>query len=273
MRGSLKVESLDMHFHRTCYDETLPEISLSYLFVLYAAAFIGGAANALAGGGTFLVFPALLLTGMDSIVANATSAAAMLPGNVASALVFRSVTPYDKTLLRALLAVSVIGGVAGTVLVLMTPSAQFKQIVPYLMLAAAIAFSFSDTIARMAQGSSGTVRWAPLLVGHFLISVYGGYFGAGMGVLMIILFFVAARLNVQESAALRLYAALGINSLAVAIFAARGVVTWKLAAPMALASIAGGYTGAHLVKRLSVKAARQAILIYAWAITLWLLLR
>ncbi|MEO8097539.1 MAG: sulfite exporter TauE/SafE family protein [Acidobacteriota bacterium] len=253
--------------------KTLPDISLTYFVVLLAAALIGGAANALAGGGTFLVFPALLLGGMDSIVANATSAASMFPGNVASSLVFKRGTFYSPILLRSIFAVSVVGGAAGTTLVLMTPSERFSRLVPYLMLVAAVVFSFSDRIARATRNGSGNIRWVPLLAGHFLISVYGGYFGAGMGVLMIILFWVAADLDVKTSGALRLYSALGINSLAVAIFAARGVVAWKFAVPMALAAIVGGYWGAHLVKRLSITTARRSVLVYAWVITVWLLIR
>ncbi|MEP6960818.1 MAG: sulfite exporter TauE/SafE family protein, partial [Acidobacteriota bacterium] len=202
-----------------------------------------------------------------------TSAASMFPGNVASSIVFKRGASYDQKLLRILMLVSVLGGATGTVLVLMTPSERFARLVPYLMLVAALVFSFGDRIAKAARGGSGKVRWVPLVAGHFVISIYGGYFGAGMGVLMIILFWIAADLDVQASGALRLYSALGINFLAVGIFAARGVVAWKLAAPMALAAIAGGYCGAHLVKRLSIPAARRAVLIYAWVITVWLLVR
>lgn len=235
---------------------------------------MGGLANALAGGGTFLVFPALLLTGLDPIVANATSAGTMLPGGAASAWVYRRGSFYDRTLLRALIAASIAGGISGSVLVLLTPSARFARLVPYLMLSAAVVFTFSEQIARAARSHSPhETRWLPLLAGHFLISVYGGYFGAGMGVLMIILFLLAAHLDVQQSAALRFYCTLGINSLAVAIFAARGVIVWQLSVPMALATIAGGYWGAKLVRRLSVTAARRAVLVYAWAISVWLLVR
>lgn len=220
------------------------------------------------------MFPALLLTGLDPIVANATSAGAMLPGGAASAWVYRRGSAYERILLRALIAVSIAGGTAGSLLVLWTPSARFARLVPYLMLGAAAVFTFSGEIARAARRhSAGRTQWLPLLAGHFLISVYGGYFGAGMGVLMIILFLLAAHLDVQQSAALRFYCTLGINTLAVAIFAVRGVIVWQLSLPMALATIAGGYWGARLVRRLSVAAARRAVLAYAWAISVWLLVR
>lgn len=242
--------------------------------MLLATALIGGIANALAGGGTFLVFPALVLAGLDSIVANATSAGTMLPGGAASALVYGKESKYDKIFLRALIAASIAGGITGSILVLLTPSARFSRLVPYLMLSAALVFTFSDRIAKAAASHiSQTTRWGPLIAGQFLISVYGGYFGAGMGVLMIVLFMLTANMDVQQSAALRFYCTLGINGLAVAIFALRGVVVWKLSIPMAIAAVAGGYWGARLVKRMSVFTVRRAVLAYAWAISIWLLLR
>lgn len=239
-----------------------------------ATSLIGGFANALAGGGTFLVFPALLFAGLDSIVANATAASVMMPGGIASMLVYRQGSSYEPKLLRALMISSILGGITGSVLVLLTPSQRFSALVPYLMLSAALVFTFSEQIARAAAAHiSDTVRWTPLLIGQYFISVYGGYFGAGMGVLMIVLFFLTANMNVQQSAALRFYCTMGINGFAILVFGLRGVIIWKLSVPMALASVTGGYWGAHLVKRLSVKAARNAVLIYAWIMTIWLLVR
>jgi uncharacterized membrane protein YfcA len=253
---------------------SLPDISITSYLLLSSTALIGGIANALAGGGTFLVFPALVLTGLDPIVANATSAATMLPGGAASAWVYRKGSIYDPTLLRALMVASVLGGITGSILVLLTPSARFARLVPYLMLSAAIVFTFSKQIAQAASAHiSDRTRWAPLLIGHYLISVYGGYFGAGMGVLMIVLFLLTANLDVQQSAALRFYCTLGINGLAVAIFAYRGVVEWRLSIPMAVAAVTGGYVGAHLVRKMSPETARRAVLAFAWAMSVWLFFR
>ena len=273
-RGSVYVGSLTSLILALATIDSLPDISITTFLILLGTALVGGTANALAGGGTFLVFPALLLTGLDSIVANATSAAVMMPGGVASALVYRQGSTYNANLLRALIISSILGGITGSVLVLLTPSQRFSQLVPYLMLSAALVFSFSEQIARAAAAHiSDSTRWVPLLIGQYFISVYGGYFGAGMGVLMIVLFFLTANMNVQQSAALRFYCTMGINGFAIAIFALRGVIEWKLSVPMAIAAVIGGYSGAHLVKRLSVKAARNAVLVYAWAMTIWLLVR
>ncbi|MEO5923403.1 MAG: sulfite exporter TauE/SafE family protein [Bryobacteraceae bacterium] len=252
----------------------MPDISISSFLLLLSTALVGGIANALAGGGTFLVFPALVLTGLDPIVANATSAATMLPGGAASAWVYRKGSTYDRTLLRALMVASILGGITGSILVLLTPSARFAKLVPYLMLSAALVFTFSKQIAQIASSHiSDRTQWVPLVAGHYLISVYGGYFGAGMGVLMIVLFALTANLDVQQSAALRFYCTLGINGLAVAIFAARGVVEWRLSIPMAIAAVAGGYFGAKLVRKMSPETARIAVLVFAWVVSIWLLVR
>ena len=198
----------------------------------------------------------------------------MLPGGAASAWVYRKGSVYDQRMLRALMAASIAGGITGSVLVLLTPSARFARLVPYLMLSAALVFTFSKQIAQAAASHiSDRTKWVPLITGHYLISVYGGYFGAGMGVLMIVLFLLTANLNVQQSAALRFYCTLGINGLAVSIFAMRGVVEWRLSIPMALAAVTGGYLGAHLVRRMSAEAARRAVLVFAWVISVWLLVR
>lgn len=252
---------------------------LTTFLLLLGAAFLGGLANALAGGGTFLVFPALLFAGLDPIVANATSAGAMLWGGIASAVVYRVGSVYKPALLRGLLAASVAGGISGSVLLLITPSARFARLVPFLMLGAALIYTFSDRLAawgarrQAAQGHDRATQWVGLLLGHYLISVYGGYFGAGMGVLMIVLFLLTANMDVQQSAALRFYCTFGINFLAVGIFAWRGLIHWSLSAPMAVAAAASGYWGAHLVRRMSPLVAKRAVLIYAWITSIWLFFR
>lgn len=237
----------------------------------------GGMANALAGGGSFLTFPTLLLAGIDPIIANATSAATMVWGGVASLLVYRKGSHYSARLLIPLVLASVIGGITGSVLLLLTPSESFEKLVPFLMLIAATVYTFSEQIGRLAARRAAhvpqSIQWLPMMAGIFVISCYGGYFGAGMGVLMIVLFLLTAHMDVQRSAALRFYCTLGINGLAVLIFASRGVVRWDLSIPMAVAAVAGGYLGAHAVRRMSTTVAHRAVLIYAWITSIWLFVR
>jgi hypothetical protein len=239
---------------------------------LLAAATLAGIANALAGGGTFMIFPALVFAGIDPIMANATSSVITMPGGIASALVYRR--PVTGKLFWTLVLISVTGGVAGSQLLLHTPSERFSKLVPYLMIGAALVFSFSGQLRRFAgTRSSGRVHSGSLYLGTLAISIYGGYFGAGMGVLMIVLFLLAAHIGVQESAGLRMWCATGVNTLAVAAFIAKGIVVWPVAIPMLICTLAGGYWGAHAVKRLTAETARRIVLVFAWTMSLWLLVR
>lgn len=244
------------------------------LFLLILAAIVGGAANAVAGGGQFIVFPALLFAGVASVKANATASLAMVPGGIASAWVYRrSLVKQPRGLIAGLVAVSLAGSLAGSLLLLDTGNATFSTLVPWLLLIAAGVFTAAPLLHRAAARASAPRSAAPLLAGQFAIALYGGYFGAGMGVLMIALFLAAANIDVQSGNGLRLTCGTAINLLAVAIFSARGAIEWNVGIPMLLAGVTGGYLSARLMRRLSPKAARNAILVYAWGLTAWFFLR
>jgi uncharacterized protein len=246
----------------------------AYLVLLLVAA-LGGAMNALAGGGTFLVFPALLFAGVPSVSANATSSLVLLPGTIASAWVYRD-TMRDMTpsFLKWMATASLAGSLAGSFLLLHTSNLTFSMLVPWLLLGAAAVFSAAPYIRRVAQSKTGGHPSFPaLLVGQFAISAYGGYFGAGIGVLMLALYLAVANLDVHAASGLRTVCAAAINTLAVIIFAARGALDYKHGIPMLVAGIVGGYLGAHGVKRLDPKKARLGILIYAWALTAYFFVR
>jgi len=209
-------------------------------------------------------------------MANATSSVITLPGGIASALVYRR--PVTGKLFWTLVLISVAGGVAGSQLLLHTPSERFSKLVPFLMIGAALVFTFSDQLRRFATQrslgmASDKVHTGLLYAGTLAISIYGGYFGAGMGVLMIVLFLIAARIGVQESAGLRMWCATGVNTLAVAAFIAKSIVVWRVAIPMLVCTLIGGYWGAHAVQRLTADTARRAVLVFAWTMSLWLLVR
>jgi uncharacterized membrane protein YfcA len=242
--------------------------------MLLAAATAAGIVNALAGGGTFIIFPALVFAGIDPIMANATSSVITLPGGVASAMVYRSGMTVSRELFWTLVLISVAGGVAGSQLLLHTPSQQFARIVPYLMIGASLVFSFSNQLRTFAGArTSGRSHTGLLYAGTMAIAIYGGYFGAGMGVLMIVLFLITANIGVQQSAGLRMWCATGVNTLAVAAFIAKGIVVWRVAIPMLICTLIGGYWGAHAVQRLTAETARKAVLVFAWTMSVWLLLR
>jgi uncharacterized membrane protein YfcA len=191
----------------------------------------------------FLVFPALVMAGLPPISANATASAVTLPGGMASAWVYRARRDASRKLAATLIAVSLAGSIGGSTLLLATSNARFAKLVPWLMLGAALVFSLAAPIRKFAEahtpGGKGGARQHGVLLalGQFCIAVYGGYFGAGMGVLMIVLFLVTVNLDVQASAGLRLWSATAVNLLAVGIFAWKGIVEWRVGVPMLVAAI------------------------------------
>jgi uncharacterized membrane protein YfcA len=242
--------------------------------ILLAAAFLGGASNALAGGGTFITFPALLLAGIAPVQANATASLVLLPGSVASAWVYRDTVRATQRKFLAMMSVaSLLGSLIGSILLLNTSNSTFSVLVPWLLLIATAVFTIAPTLRKIALKQHGHESVAALLLGQAIISVYGGYFGAGMGVLMIALYLVASSLTVHSASGLRMICSCVINAIAVMIFAWRGALVYTSGVPMLIAGIAGGYVGAHAVKRLHADHARIAILVYAWGLTAWFFLR
>ena len=247
---------------------------MTMLLILLAASLLGGAANALAGGGTFLVFPALLLAGVAAVKANATASLAMVPGSIVSAWVYRdSVRELSRRFMLMMLAASLAGSLAGSLLLMYTSNSTFSRLVPWLLLMAAAVFSAAPWLRKAAAGLGGHQSLVLLVAGQFLVAVYGGYFGAGMGVLMMAIYLAASDMNVHTAAGLRTVCAAAINVLAVVIFTWKGAVDFKVGLPMLVAGIAGGYWGARVVKKLNAEGVRRGILIYAWALTAWFFVR
>jgi len=236
---------------------------------LIAASILGGAVNALAGGGTFLVFPALVLAGVAPITANATASFLLWPAVLASAWVYRKDVPKDRRLLIVMSVVSGIGAIAGSFVLLRTSNSTFAGLVPWLLLFATLNFTFSKQLRTLASRASHRASLALLIVGQLVISFYGGYFGAGMGVLMLALYLSATSKDVHVANGLRLVCGIVINAAAIVIFAARGAIDWHVGIPMMVAALVGGYFGAVLVRRLNADSARRWVMIYAWVVTLW----
>jgi hypothetical protein len=238
------------------------------------AALAAGVINALVGGGMFLVFPALLLSGVPPIVANATATSMLTPGGLTSFWIYRDRMTRSRRFQIVLVSISVIGAWLGSELLLHTPEKNFDKLVPYLMLLATVIFASSKKLAAAAASHSArTTHYVPLIACQFIISIYGGYFGAGMGILMMALYLLAAHMDLHEASTLRLLCATAANIMATLVFAARGIVEWQLGLPMIFACIAGGYWGARMVKRMDQEKARRVILACAWLMTLWLFVR
>ena len=248
---------------------------MTSLPLLLGIGVIVGAINALAGGGTFLLYPALLfLGGLAPVTANATSSLIVLPGTIISAWVYRrSMRNFEPRMIAGLMAAGFAGSGLGSLLLLRTPNSTFSGLVPWLLLAGTAVFSAAPWVRKKAGAISGHRSTTALMIGQFAIAVYGGYFGAGMGVLMMALFLLAANMGPHEASGMRMLAACAINLIAVGLFASRGALDYKTGGPMLLATVTGGYFGAKLIQRLNSEKIRLAVLIYAWLLTAYFFAR
>jgi len=239
--------------------------------VLVIVSFAAGAQNALAGGGSFLTFPALLFAGLDPRAANITSTIALFPGQVTTGLAGRSlVTGAAGLRFATLFGISLIGGALGAVLLLVTPPGVFARMVPFLVLFATIVFawgSFGRRPAGDAVAARLGVRGA--MIAQFLISIYGGYFGGGIGILMLAAL-TAAGVAVRAAGATKNVLAGVMNAAAVVVFLFRAHVAWGLVLYVAIAAIAGGQLGVLMLRRINETVLRVGVVLIGLGLTIGL---
>lgn len=229
---------------------------------LFSAAVLGGALNSVAGGGGFLCFPALLLTGMPPINANATNTAALWPGTVGSMAAYRNVIREHRHLLGPLALTGVTGGLVGAVVLLRTPQATFLSMVPWLLLSATLLLTFSDRVTawiRARKPETGRPS-AKLLAAAALIqlcvALYIGFFGAGAGILMMALFAILGVQSIHALNGLKTTLATITNGIALLTFLVAGAVWWAHAGVMVVGAAIGGFGGAWLAQRMSQRYVR-----------------
>ena len=240
--------------------------------VLFAVSVWAGIQNALAGGGTFLTLPALMLTGMTALAANITSTVALFPGQIASSLSGRAhVAGAGGLSFKALMVISFAGGILGAILLLVTPSSIFRHLVPWLVLFATAVFAYGSFVPRKEDRPPVLGKIGAGLA-QFAISVYGGYFGGGIGFLMMAAL-GAAGLAVRESVANKNMLAVAMNASAVAIFLFSSQLHWMQAVIMILGSVGGGYAGGLMVNKVNQKALRLFVVLIGTALTVGLFLR
>ncbi len=241
-------------------------MDVTQAIVLWAAACAGGALNAVAGGGTFLTFPALMWLGLPAVAANGTSTVALWPGGAASAWGYRD--RLKLPLWRALRVASVVGGVAGSLLVVMLPQRVFAAAVPALLLVASVLFTFGGRLAPVgAAGPAGGALHPALVWVQLLVSVYGGYFGGGQGFLMLAAYNVAGLRDIHDANAAKTVMASLANGAAVVTFVVAGQVSFEPAAVMLTGAVVGGYAGARLAQRVKPATVRPVVVALAWAVT------
>ncbi|MBE2260358.1 MAG: sulfite exporter TauE/SafE family protein [Rhodobacteraceae bacterium] len=231
------------------------------LALLLGAAFVAGALNAVAGGGSFLTLPALVFTGVPTVVANATGTVALLPGYVSGVLGFREDLQAPPGLsLPALTLLSLLGGAIGAVLLLLTDDHTFRKLVPWLLLVATLLFAVGPRLMQQVRsGPAGDASASRSAIGMLAVAIYGGYFNGGLGILLLALFGLLGQTNLNAmNGAKNLVSAL-LTSIAVAVYAWGGLVAWPQALVMMVAATAGGYFGARVARRLPAPALRAGI--------------
>jgi uncharacterized membrane protein YfcA len=241
-------------------------------FVLFLAGVWAGAQNALAGGGSFVTLPTLILSGLDARTANITSTIALFPGQVATGLAGRALVSGTRRLsFRLLLLLSLAGGILGALLLLATPASFFARLVPWLVLFATLVFAWGSFGRRTAGPAMapGPIKTA---VAQFFIAIYGGYFGGGIGFLMLAALTIAG-LEVRSAASTKNVLAAVMNASAVAIFVFSGDVHWLQAAVLGAGAIGGGLLGAWLLKRVDARILRIGVVVLGVVLTVGLFAR
>ena len=248
------------------------------LLLLFIAAIIGGAINSVAGGGSLITFPSLLACGIPPVIANASNTAALLPGSISSAFAYRQDLPSQRKLLLTLAIPSIVGGLIGAVALIAAPD-FFGRIVPYLVLFATLLFAGRNLLNHLSKRNGDTdnpVSWAGNIWGvlfQLAVAAYGGYFGAGIGILMLASLSIMGLHNIHRMNAVKTVLAATINGVALIYFILRGQVNWPLALLMAVGAVIGGYTGARLAKRIDQRYVRAFVVVAGLLVSAWLFIK
>lgn len=248
---------------------------------LFFTSLLAGALNSVAGGGSFLTLPALIYAGVPAVAANATSTVALWPGSVSTAWAYRRDFGHGGRWLAILSAVSLVGGLLGALLLVRTSDTSFLRLLPWLMLMATATFTFGGLITARLRGRGPALLGAhddrhpalPTLALQLVIAVYGGYFGGGMGIMMLAVFAITGMTDMHAMNGLKALLAVAINGVALVEFARSGTVVWGPAVVMLLGGVIGGYVGASLARRLPSYRVRSFVIVIAWAMTLYFFIR
>lgn len=263
-----------------CYSAT---VTLGQVPLVLLTAFVAGMMNSVAGGGTLVTFPTLLWLGVDPIRANVTCTVALWPGSLGAMVGFRRELGDSRRLMLLLGLPSIGGGLIGAGLLLLTPSRLFASIVPFLILFATILFAAGEPITRglarsvdskaQVQRAPGRAWWIGAIVFQFVVAIYGGYFGAGMGILMLAALGLMGLTDIHQMNGLKNFFAVCINVVASAYFIIAGQVEWLYALVMVIGAVAGGYGGAGLARKLGRRFVRRAVIVIGLGMAVSLLFR
>lgn len=235
------------------------------------AAFCAGAMNSVAGGGTFLSFPALLAVGVPPVAANASNSVALWPASLSGAWAYRQELARYKRYLIPLGIVSFAGGIGGGLLLLATKDGTFSRLIPWLLLFATVLFAFSGQISRLLRHAKSHKPGNSIasLAGHAVVSVYGGFFGAGMGILMLASLAMAGHDDVHEINAIKNLLSAVIYSVTVLTFVIAGAVSWPYTLIMLATATLGGYWGASIARKIPALWLRRFIIAVGFSLAVF----
>jgi len=246
---------------------------MQHIVLLVLAGLLAGTMNAVAGGGSFVTFPVLVFAGMPSVAANATSTVALFPGTMASTWAYRlDLQDVAGISLGTLLPISLAGGLLGAILLLITPGAAFDLVIPWLLLLATLTFAFGRELGERLRRHVRIGR-GPLLTIQFILSIYGGYFGGAIGLMMMAVWILLDRAELKAMAPARTLLVSATNGMAVLCFALAGAVWWGEALAMMLSAIVGGYIGARFARRLPPSVLRVFVILLSATVTVGFFLR
>lgn len=238
------------------------------LSLLVSASFIAGIINSIAGGGSFLTFPALVFSGVPTIAANATSAVAVFPGYLSGALGFsKELKEYPKSKFLLLIILSIMGGIGGSLLLLITPASVFSYIIPWLLGFATLLFAFGDFVGKWAKKNSNSNGITGNLA-TLIVCIYGGYFNGGLGIVLLALFSTLGLRDIHLMNGLKNIMSFALSAASVVTFAIAGIVFWQQAFIMMIAATIGGYFGVVVARKLSKNTIRVIIVLIGLIMTI-----
>jgi uncharacterized protein len=252
-------------------------LNLEYAIFLFFAGALGGAINAVAGGGSFVAFPALLFTGVPPVPANATNTLALWVGTTASGGAYRKQLNIPRRVMVPLIVTSVIGGIAGAFLLIKTPAQTFLRVLPWLLLGATLLFAFGKHLTgRISAGisresSNGAITGAAIF--ELCVAVYGGYFGGGLGIVNLAMLAALGMTDIHAMNKLKVILGAVINGVAAIAFIATGFILWPQAGVMTVGAILGGYGAAHYAQKLPQAWIRVFVIVIGALMTIYFFFR
>lgn len=245
------------------------------LVFLFIAGFFGGVLNSIAGGGSFITFPALIFVGIAPVMANATNTFASCAGYMSGTYAFRKEIATHKNELFQILMISLLGGILGAWLLLQTPEAVFREAIPWLMLFATLLFIFGGQINTLLKKMAANHKHASSIGGVLLllmllgVSIYGGFFNAGLGIVTLSYLALAGHTNINAMNGLKLLVSSTVSLIAIALFIYNDVIAWYEGTIVLCGTLAGGYVAAHISRKLPQQHVRHFVILASVATTLY----